>query len=248
MSALRSAGAFTQNAGSGNIPAMGLPAGHTTGDILVAVISQADNVHGTMTGYTELLYFTNGANHALIVFYKVDGGSETAPTYTHAAGNGAGGFVLAFQSANTTTPFPTIGAQTNGSGSGASAIVTASSITSAYTNSALLFVASEAGSGTGGTGGNNFAGWEGTNPDLVEACDNMAFNGSREALIGAGWGSPTTGERTGDRTVALSLLDAGAHTMIGVLLELADATPVLPSIPTLTYYPAELVAAERPVT
>lgn len=227
---------------------MGLPAGLASGHVIIAAITEADNVHGTMTGYTELLFFTNGANHALIAFWKVAGGSESAPTYTHAAGNGAGGFLLAFSGAQTSTPFPTVGAQTNGSGSGATAIVTATGVTSAYTNSALLFVASEAGTGTGGTGGNNFAGWEGTNPDLAEAADGMAFNGSREALIGAAWGSPTTGERTGDRTVNLSLLDAGAHTMIGVLLELADATPTVAAVPILTYHPAELVAAERPVT
>lgn len=248
MSALVSAGAYTANAGSGNVGPMGLPAGHANGHILVAVITEADNVHGTMTGYTELLFFTNTANHALIVFWKVDGGSEAAPTYTHAAGNNAGGFLLAFSGSRTTTPFPTIGAQTNGSGSGGTATVTASTITSTYTNSALLFVASEAGTGTSGSPGTNFAGWEGTNPDLVEAAEGMAVSGSREAVIGASWGSPTTGERTGDRAVALSLLDTGAHTMIGVLLELADASPVLPNLPSLTYHPAELVAAERPVT
>jgi hypothetical protein len=222
----RAAGAFTQNAGSGNIAAMGLPAGHAAGDFLLAVISEADNVRGTMAGYTEALWLTNGANQALIAFWKIDGGSESAPTYTHAGGNGAGGFVLAFPGVRATTPIVKVGTATNGSVTGATDTCVAVELSPTYRNSALVMLCGEAGAGTGGTSGNNYAFTAGVAPPLAEVCDNLAFNGTREAGIGAAWGQPTE-RASNSRTVALSGLDAGAHTTITLLIELADASPLL---------------------
>jgi hypothetical protein len=220
------AGAFTQNAGSGNVATMGLPAGHASGNLLLALISEADNVRGTMTAYTEALWLTNGSNHGLIALWKIDGGSESAPTYTHAAGNGAGGFVLALTGARATNPIVTIGVAANGSATGATDTCTAPELSPIYRNSAVLAICGEAGSATGGTSGNNYAWTAGVAPPLVEVCDNLAFNGSREAGIGAAWGQPTE-RATNSRTVALSGLDTGAHTTITLLIEIADANPLL---------------------
>lgn len=229
MAAFATAGAFTQNAGSGNITNLGLPASIASGDGLLAVISQADNVHGTMSGYTELLYLTNGANQGLICFWKIAGGSESAPTYTHAAGNGAGGFLLRFTGQKSTSPFVKVGSQGNTSVTGATDTGWAPEIAPLYRNSALLFVCGEAGSGTGGGNGNNYASWTGNGPTgsaMTEMCDNMAFNGTKEACIGAAWANNQCDRATNHRQVSLSTLDAGAHTTIGVLIELADASPI----------------------
>jgi hypothetical protein len=83
--AFRSVGAVA-GADSGNVASIGLPAGHTTDDVLILVAVQHDNVASTVSGYTLIDSQTNGASMTVRIFAKYDGGAESAPTLTHSGG------------------------------------------------------------------------------------------------------------------------------------------------------------------
>jgi hypothetical protein len=83
--AFRAVGALA-GADSGNVIGPALPAGHAANDILVVWAVQHDNVASTISGYTLIASQTNGANMTTRIFAKRDGGSESNPSITHAAG------------------------------------------------------------------------------------------------------------------------------------------------------------------
>lgn len=94
----------------------GLPTGHTAGDLLlanVAIRNSGSGVPATLAGWTKLI---DGSNMAL--FGKVDGGAESAPTFTFTGGVAnadTSGQVAAFRGVSL-TPVGTPVAQLNGSG------------------------------------------------------------------------------------------------------------------------------------
>jgi len=93
--AFRAVGALA-GADSGNVASIGLPAGHTTDDILLLVANQFDNVASTVAGYTLVGSATNGATCAVRIFAKRDNGAEAAPTLTHAAGGVVSCWIAAY--------------------------------------------------------------------------------------------------------------------------------------------------------
>jgi len=93
--AFRAVGALT-GADSGNVASIGLPAGHTTDDILLLVANQFDNVASTVAGYTLVASATNGSTCAVRIFAKRDNGAESAPTLTHAAGGVVSCWIAAY--------------------------------------------------------------------------------------------------------------------------------------------------------
>jgi len=106
--AVRSVG--TAASGTGNITP-GLPAGHTTNDILLLFVETANQAVTAPAGYTQIGP-QNGAGTAassgatrLAIFWKRDGGSESAPTVTD-AGNRTQGVIIAVSGCRTTdNPF-----------------------------------------------------------------------------------------------------------------------------------------------
>jgi len=93
--AFRAVGALA-GADSGNVASIGLPAGHTTDDILLLVANQFDNVASTVSGYTLVASATNGSTCAVRIFAKRDNGAESAPTLTHAAGGVVSCWIAAY--------------------------------------------------------------------------------------------------------------------------------------------------------
>jgi len=93
--AFRAVGALA-GADSGNVASIGLPAGHTTDDILLLQSIQFDNVASTVSGYTLVASATNGSTCTVRIFAKRDGGSEAAPTLTHAAGGETSCWIAAY--------------------------------------------------------------------------------------------------------------------------------------------------------
>jgi hypothetical protein len=100
----------TAASGTGNITP-GLPSGHATNDILLLFVESANESIAAPTGYTQIGP-QNGAGTAaasgstrLAVFWKRDGGSESAPTVTD-AGNRTQGVIIAVSGCVTTgNPF-----------------------------------------------------------------------------------------------------------------------------------------------
>jgi len=93
--AFRAVGALA-GADSGDVASIGLPAGHTTDDILLLQSIQFDNVASTVSGYTLVASATNGSTCTVRIFAKRDGGSEAAPTLTHAAGGETSCWIAAY--------------------------------------------------------------------------------------------------------------------------------------------------------
>lgn len=94
----------------------GLPTGHTAGDLLLALVAirnSGSGVPATLAGWTKLI---DGSNMAL--FGKVDGGAESAPTFTFTGGvaNADTSAQLVCFRGVSLTPVGTPVAQLNGSG------------------------------------------------------------------------------------------------------------------------------------
>ena len=212
---------------SGNFANVGLPTGHAANDLLIAPVITNDNVTvavGT-SGYTKLGTWQNGTGLQLVIMYKIDGGAETAPSFTHSAGGVGLAQILAFSGVNTTTPIQTTGTSHTDTGSGGSGTITANGITPTYTNSHIFFIACEEVDATDGAGSNYYSGWSGTNPTLTERADSVNnTSGTHEVSYGLAHGL-SDGSATGSRTVTLANLSTGTWIGLSILLEIADASP-----------------------
>ncbi len=81
--ALRGIGIMATNATAGITPA--LPTLHRSGSLLIAIVGQAGATSPTMTapgGWTQIGSLQAQSTSSLGVWYKIDGGSETDPTFT----------------------------------------------------------------------------------------------------------------------------------------------------------------------
>jgi hypothetical protein len=120
--AFRAVGAAKKNTGSGNMASVALPAGHVTNDILVCKIMAADNIVCTMSaGWTKKLGLNSSTICRYEEWWKRDGGSEVAPTVTHAAGNDAQCWIEAYSGVDSGLADPYRDAQTqtgNGTATG----------------------------------------------------------------------------------------------------------------------------------
>jgi hypothetical protein len=86
----------TSKVASGNLAAVGLPAGHVANDILVLFTSQQDNVVCSVTGWTRISGVNNSTNCRQEIWVKRDNGSESAPTVTHASGGVTNAVIAAY--------------------------------------------------------------------------------------------------------------------------------------------------------
>jgi len=133
---------------SGNVtPA--LPA-HAANDLLVCLVLSKDNVAHSATGWTQYYSLTNGTDLRGSLFYKIAGSaSETAPTITHAGGNGIQARCSGFRGVDTASPFVVAYGTTNTSGDDK---INTPSVNTSGTNSVMALIAgyvdNDAGLGT----------------------------------------------------------------------------------------------------
>jgi len=121
------------NGASGSLTP-GLPTGHTTGDILIVQACSLDNVSHSVSGYTQIGSQTNnGASFTSSVWWKRDGGSESAPTVTHTSGNAISAVVHAFSGASAR-----IGINSAWSANASSGTVTCATLTTNFDSSELV--------------------------------------------------------------------------------------------------------------
>jgi hypothetical protein len=88
----------------------GLPAGHTTSDLLLLAVESAAEAVATPTGYTIVPGFpidNLAVTTRLSLFYKYDGGSETDPTVVD-PGDHAYARIAAFRGVSSLDPFHAI--------------------------------------------------------------------------------------------------------------------------------------------
>lgn len=216
--AYRSIGAKTANAGSGNITSVGLPAGHVANDILVLIVHAADNVACTVTGYTSIMAVNSGTFDRQSWFYKVDGGSESAPTVTHAAGNSAMARIVAVSGADTTTPIAANGQQADA----ATKTATAPTITPTAANQLIIFAATFGRAGDTSSATPSISTASGTDPTFSEIADDDNASGSNHSHGSIDQGLNTSGTALGARTAAITWdYTAGQTNAIGGIIAVA---------------------------
>lgn len=225
-------GTLAQDSGAGGNVTPGLPAGIQANDILVLVISAADNVVVTLpAAYTKKLETNSGATGRQTIAWARATGSDSAPLVTHGgAGNAIGARIHAYRGCVTSgDPFSATSANAVAQGTGVT--LTATTITPAN-NEFTLFIASYFDNVT-----SNFpdtlSGWSGTNPTFTERTDD-----STNGLNTAGWGmgiadGTSNGSATGSRTTTLNVGMSAAGTSVNSLLSLALAVGSFAVIPHL---------------
>lgn len=118
-------------AATGASPTVGLPTSHASGDLLILVVASNNSI-STPAGWS--VGVANTSSPRLTIFYKVDGGSESAVNLT-AAGSATHAIMLSYRGTNA-TPLDVLG--TTGSGTGTTA--TTNSLTT-LTNAAVVISA-----------------------------------------------------------------------------------------------------------
>jgi hypothetical protein len=183
---------------SGISPNPGLPAGHTTDDILIIMALAEDTGAPSMNtpaGYTLILSQTGGLSPfwRLNVWYKRDGGSESTPSISGTFG-GCVARMLCFRGCKATgSP---VDASDKSSGSGTS--LTFPAITATVNNSMVVNVTGHPGPDASGTA--EFSGWtNATLASITEATDNTVSTDSGQAL-GSAYGVLTDAVSSGQTT------------------------------------------------
>ena len=134
----RNAGAL-ENALSGNLANVSMPPGIITGDLLLCLVEQRDNVAITMpAGWTQLNSVSGGATQRASLFWKWAAMPETAPTITHAGGSKISARIMAFASVDPGSPFDVTNSFT---ASGSDLTTEAAGITTVTANSMVVFTA-----------------------------------------------------------------------------------------------------------
>ncbi len=196
--AFRAAGTKA-TATSGNV-SPGLPAGHVANDILILVVASRDNVTHSVSGYTQLRTQTNnGLILTSSIWWKRDGGSESAPTVTHTSGSLIIAQISAYSGAITSGT--AVESQTNwATTSPAFSTCTANSITP--TVDGEMVVIAGAASDSGQLFG-EFGVFSGSSPSMTERFDSGVDSGNSNLQIALDDGLQTTAAATGTRTSTL---------------------------------------------
>ncbi|ESU29308.1 CHU large protein [Flavobacterium limnosediminis JC2902] len=184
------------------------PTGVIAGDIMIVNITQRGTntlSNPTCTGWTSIdgANLGGGTDRRVSVLYKIAGVSEPA-NYTFnldADVDKSAGAILAFSGVDNTTPFDvTLGTINTAN----STTVTATGITTATNNAAVIML--------GGSGGSTWSGWTTTSPggltELYDIQNTVSIGGAwaLKATAGAtgnGISTLTSGERNGAILVAL---------------------------------------------
>ena len=156
--------ATTASGGGVSSLTINAPTGVVSGDVMVANITLHNGSGGvfypSLSGWTAIGSGVNfegsGANHRFELFYRVAGSSEPS-SYTFAlngTADGVEGAIVAYSGVNNTTPLDATGTYSTGSGSS----ISASAITTASANAAVLLSVASFESGDGGIIFNNFTG------------------------------------------------------------------------------------------
>lgn len=201
--AWRATGALA-GADSGNVASVGLPAGHTTDDILVLHAVQFDNVASTVTGWTLIASQTNGTSMTTRVFAKRDNGAESAPTLTHASGGVVHCAIHAISGVDNTLAVATPGAgsvfRDAQSQTGSTASETFPSLTGTVAADLEIALLTQTGNDTSGAAANN---WSAQPIGFTERFDNGRVSlgaGHSVAEVNTKVGTAASGSNTGNAT------------------------------------------------
>ena len=178
--AFRAVGAVA-GANSGNVASIGLPAGHTAGDLLILQAQQFDNVASTVAGYTLISSQTNGATCTIRIFAKFDNGAEAAPTLTHAAGGTTSCWIAAYSGVSNGLTLGTgAGAvfRTTSNSTGTGTPATTPSLAGLVSGDMRLICACQTGSDTSGAATANYT----VSTSFTERIDNGRVGASSHAV------------------------------------------------------------------
>jgi hypothetical protein len=199
-------GSATTATSSGTTLTIAAPAGIVQGDILIANIATIGTASAaSLSGWTVIrsASFTTSPRRYATVLYKIAGPSEPA-SYSFSTGSGtigASGGVLAFSGVDNTNPFdvatPTIRRTT-------STTVTASGVTTARTNTAIVYLGQAIGIAGGASISWNTSGWRTVNAPgaLTELYD--VEEATNRVSVGAAWGTRAAIGSTGNGTVTIT--------------------------------------------
>jgi hypothetical protein len=212
------AGALAEDSGAGGNITPALPAGILANDILVLVISAADNIVCTLpAAYTKKLETNSGTIGRQTVAWARATGTDTAPLVTHAAGNAIGARILAYRGCITTGD-PFSAAVANAVAQGVSTTITATTITPAN-NEMVLLITSAFDNNTSSFPSTQ-SGQSGTNPTFTERIDDSTNGLNTNGWCRAAADGISNGTATGSRTSTLAVAMSAAGTSVGSLLAL----------------------------
>jgi hypothetical protein len=200
-------------AASGNVtPA--LPAGPAAGDLLVLVVSGADNVTVSNANYTSKLATNQGTALRQTILYRWWQSGDAAPVVTHTAGNAIIARILLVRGAvGTGDPFEVA---TAASGA-ASATITSADVTPTSAATCVLFACSS--NNVGDTSGTPVMGaYSGRDPTFSEVADNANGTGSNEVVQAVAWGGAKATAALGARTATITGESGTPDNWIGTML------------------------------
>lgn len=197
------------------------PSGVVGGDLLIVNITQTGNTNtnATSTGWTVIAGArqSTGPRYTTALYRVVDGTEGASFTFTLGAGTGSGvGSIIAFSGVDASL-FDVSPGSFN---TGGSTSITATGISTISNNAAIVFIA-----GAGGTDGDVYDTWSGTNPTFNEIMDSS--HPSVNNSVGIAWGILPTAGATGNKTVGVD----GNYYWAGMLIALR---PMLTSPITFT--------------
>ena len=211
------------------------PTGVVQGDVMIVNIAQEYSGGGlidpTLTGWTKIdgkALLSGATNYRGTVLYRVAGASE-GTNYTFSMSSGGSytvGTIVAFSGVDVSgaTPFDvTPGTITIGS----NAAVSATSITTATANAAVIMFGMSSGSGK------TWSGWTtATSPGaLTELYDNQE---SGLSSVGAAWATMATPGTTGAGSATLSGAEYNGGILIALKCAVSCTTPDAPASATAT--------------
>jgi len=220
------------------------PSGVTTGDIMLAVISEINGTTltaTTSTGWQRVASadLAGSTKRYATILYRIVTGTESS-TYTFAlptsTNNGVGG-IVSFRGVNNTTPFDLTPGSISVTSS-ASTSVAATSITSA-TSSATIVMFGMAASVSNAT----FTSWAVTSPILTEILDAHSSNNA----VGVAWGIKATAGSTGAGSATLSASSRNGGLLIALRPGNLSFTAVQ-SLPTVALTKNQSTSIYTPVT
>ena len=207
------------------------PTGVVAGDVMIVNIAKVGNntTAPSLAGWTLIDGRSlGGMTHRYgAVLYKVAGASEPA-SYTFALGpgtNGAVGSIVAFSGVDTSgaTPFD-VTPRTISVSAGRTTAVSATSITTASANAAVIMFGMTANSNP------TWSGWTTTSPGaLTELYDNQV-GGANQASVGAAWAIKATTGATGAGAARLSFAQRNG----GILIALKPAGNPVPTTTSIS--------------
>lgn len=172
----------------------GVPAGTTTGDIMVAwVLAGGTSTETFPLGWTKFIETNNGSQQRLTVAWKLAGPAETDPEISGQGGD-ASGAIISIRDCDPVDPISTAFSTRANT---ANTTVTADDMTTLAANSLVLFCGGQTDTGSGTP---SFSGYSGTDPTFTERVDFANSGSSHNVSIFGATGVRAAAGAIGSRT------------------------------------------------